>query len=277
VQSRTPTEIERAGTEPAASRRLPAPLPTELTLVETPPCVFVVPAFNEEENIVRLLDDFASRPRLFEGGGWVIVVDDGSQDGTVELARAYPAPFRLDVVELGRNQGPGAAFRAGFAAALERCSDDARIVTLEADTTSDLDALPEMLELIDEGADVVLADWRMENVSARRRMLSAGAGFVVRNALGLDATTVSSFFRVYRSETLRAAFEQYGDRFIQETGFACKAEILAKLTASHARVEEVAVTLDWDRRRGTSKMPVMRTMLAYWRMMFRVRATQESA
>jgi dolichol-phosphate mannosyltransferase len=241
-----------------------------------PPCVFVVPAYNEEENILRLLDDLAARPELFRAtGGRVVIVDDGSGDSTPELVAAYSGPMEVELVSLDRNQGPGAAFRAGFAAALDRCPADACIVTLEADTTSDLDALPAMLQRVDDGADLVLASWRMIDVSRRRRILSAGAGYVVRRALKLDATTVSSFYRVYRGSTLRAASALYGDRLIQEPGFACKAELLGKLAAMGVRVDEITVDLDWSRRNGKSKMPVARTMFAYWRMMFRQLAQQE--
>jgi dolichol-phosphate mannosyltransferase len=242
------------------------------------PCIFVVPAYNEEQNIVRFLDDLATRPELFAApGARVVVVDDGSNDSTRELVAGYRGPMEVKVVALPRNQGPGAAFRAGFAAALSGCPEDACIVTLEADTTNDLDALPEMLQRVDDGADLVLASWRMVDVSRHRRVLSAGAGYVVRRALHLDATTVSSFYRVYRASTLRAACELYGDRLIQEPGFACKAELLAKLAAMHVRIEEVTVDLDWSRRNGQSKMPVARTMLAYWRMVLRQRVQQEPA
>ena len=81
----------------------------------------------------------------------------------------------------------------------------------------------------------------MQNVSARRRFMSAAAGFVVRRMLHLEATTVSSFFRVYRATILRRGLERYGDHLVEERGFACKAELLAKLTAVGARVEEVEV------------------------------------
>ena len=128
-----------------------------------------------------------------------------------------------------------------------------------------------MLDEVERGADVVLADWRMVGVSAHRRLLSAAAGWVVRQGLGLEATTVSSFFRVYRASTLSEASARYGDRLIRERGFACKAELLSKLSAMSARIVEVPVSLDWTRRNGESKMPVFKTMLAYWRMLFRER------
>jgi dolichol-phosphate mannosyltransferase len=233
--------------------------------------VFVIPAFNEERNLPRLFADLESRPGLFSAASRIIIVDDGSKDATAQIAASYDGPLPIELLQLTRNQGPGAAFRAGFASALETCSDDALIVTLEADTTSDLDAVPMMLERAQEGADLVLASWVMVNVSRMRRMLSEGSGFFVRNALGVQATTVSSFFRVYRAAALRRAFDVHGDDLIRERGFACKAEILAKMAALGARIDEVPVGLDTSRRDGKSNMPIVKTTLTYWRMCARQR------
>jgi dolichol-phosphate mannosyltransferase len=241
------------------------------------PNVFVIPAYNEEPNLPRLLADLEARPALFPSGSRILIVDDGSSDRTPEIVTSYDGPLPLELLRFEQNQGPGAAFRAGFANALERCPDNALVITLEADTTSDLDALPQMIDRAEAGAELVLANWEMVNVSRRRRLLSAAAGWVVRRALGVDATTVSSFFRVYSARTLRAGFDRHGDSFVREPGFACKAEILAKLARMGARIEEVEVKLDWARREGESKMPVFRTMVAYWRMLFRQRASRATA
>jgi dolichol-phosphate mannosyltransferase len=244
---------------------------TASPLLDQSALVFVIPVFNEEENVPRLLADFEMRPSLFESGGRVILVDDGSTDSTVNLIETYRGEVPVELVRLGRNRGPGVAFREGFTAARADCADDSLVVTLEGDMTSDLDALPLMLERIAAGADLVLADARMLNVSAVRRALSRAAGFVVRRSLGLTANTVSCFFRVYRGSALRLGFEMYGDDFISEPGFACKAEMLVKLSALGIRVEEVPVPLDWNRRLGKSKMPVVKTTFAYWRMLLRLR------
>jgi dolichol-phosphate mannosyltransferase len=237
--------------------------------------LFVIPAYNEEGNLPTLFADLLQTSPLLGDGSRIFIVDDGSADETPALVRSYDGPLPIELVRLEQNQGPGAAFRSGFAAALEQAEPDALIVTMEADATSDLGALPTMLEEISRGADVVLADWRMVGVSAHRRLLSAGAGWVVRKGLGLEATTVSSFFRVYRASTLREASSRYGERLIRERGFACKAELLAKLSAMQARIVEVPVALDWSRRNGESKMPVLKTMLAYWRMLARERGAGE--
>lgn len=241
------------------------------------PNIFVIPVYNEEDNLPRLVADLETRLVHMPAGSRVIIVDDGSNDGTPAVVETYDGPLPLELLRMPHNQGPGAAFRAGFAAALADCADDAYIVTLEGDTTSDLDALPAMLERAEAGADLVLASWRMVNVSRRRRLLSAAAGFVVRHALGLDAKTVSSFFRVYRASTLRQASARYGERLIEEAGFACKAELLGKFARMGARIDEVTVDLDWARREGKSKMPVGRTMFAYSRMLFRDRVSQGAA
>jgi dolichol-phosphate mannosyltransferase len=232
-----------------------------------PANVFVIPAYNEVENLPRLFQDLEARPSLFPPNSRLIIVDDGSEDGTAELVDEYVGSLPVEVIRLGRNQGPGAAFRARGRP--PTCGPQALVVTLEADTTGDLDALPQMLERAAAGAELVLASWVMSNVGWSRRLLSACAGLVVRRVLGVHAHTVSSFFRVYRASLLQAAVERYGDSLIREPGFACKAELLSKLDALGARIEEVPVGLDWSRRVGASKMPLFRTIVAYWRMMAR--------
>src|SRR4051794_17926034 len=98
------------------------------------PHFFVVPAYNEAENLPRLFADLEERGSLFPPGSRLLVVDDGSDDGTPELVRDYKGKLPVALVALEQNQGPGAAFRAGFAAALDVCPPDSLVITLEADT-----------------------------------------------------------------------------------------------------------------------------------------------
>ena len=263
---------ERGQVEGTQHISMPAAAAPRTAQAEPSQLLFVIPAFNEQDNLPTLFEDLLQTTRLLGEGSRIFIVDDGSIDETPDLVRAYDGPLPVELVRLPENRGPGAAFREGFNSALACANPNALIVTLEADTTSDLGALPQMLDEVRLGADVVLADWRMVGVSAHRRLLSAAAGWVVRHSLGLEATTVSSFFRVYRASTLQDASNRYGERLIRERGFACKAELLAKLAAMNARIVEVPVSLDWSKRNGESKMPVFKTMLAYWRMLFRERS-----
>jgi dolichol-phosphate mannosyltransferase len=238
--------------------------------------IFVIPAFNEEANVSRLLDDIESRPQLWRGGS-VLLVDDGSTDATVQAARAHRGDLPIQIVRQNANQGAGRAFDRGFRTVLQFAPPDALIVTLECDTTSDLDAVEEMLATARSGADVVLASHHgggvLINVGARRRYLSKAASYAIRQASGVQARTVSSFFRVYRASALRAAYARYGDGFIRESGFACKAEILIKMNRMGLRIAEVPVALDWSRREGQSKLRVLPTVSGYARLLVRHVAT----
>ena len=243
--------------------------------------VFVIPAFNEEANVPRLLADLESRPELWQDGR-VLLVDDGSSDDTVAVARSHDGALPVDVLEQVRNQGPGRAFDRGFREALALAEEgDGLIVTMESDTTSDLDALEGMIATARQGADVVLASHHdggeLQNVSRHRRFLSRAASSAIRRSGGLDARTVSSFFRVYRADVLARGYAEYGDGFIRERGFACKAEILMKLTRLGITVAEVPVVLDWSRREGESKMKVLPTMGGYARLMARQAVTRARA
>jgi len=234
--------------------------------------IFVIPAYNEEANIPRLLADLESRPALWEGG-LIVLVDDGSTDGTVETAHANRGVLPLEIIQQVPNQGAGRAFDRGFRRALEIATLDGLIVTLESDTTSDLDAVEEMLGVARSGADVVLASHHdggeLVNVGAHRRFMSKAAAYAIRSISGLEARTVSSFFRVYRASALRAAYLRHGDELIREPGFACKAEILMKLDRMGVRIAEVPVALDWSRREGESKLRVLPTVSGYARLMMR--------
>jgi dolichol-phosphate mannosyltransferase len=234
--------------------------------------IFVVPAYNEAPNVPRLLADLESRPGLWSDGGRLLLVDDGSSDGTAEVAESCSGAMPLEVLRQNPNQGAGRAFDRGFRRALELAGPGDRVVTLEADTTSDLDALEEMLAAA-EHADLVLASVHaggvMANVGRHRRFLSSSASRVIRASAGVDARTVSSFFRVYRAEILHKGYRRHGDRLIQESGFACKAELLMKLSRVGARVTEIPVNLDASKREGESKLRVLPTMAGYARLTMR--------
>src|SRR3954465_15008384 len=104
----------------------------------------VIPAFNERDTIPPLLDDLRARTAGLDAR--VVVVDDGSTDGTAGEVERRGAGVPVRLVRHSVNQGLGAAVRSGFAAVLEEAEDDDPVVTIEADTTSDLDDLPAMLE-----------------------------------------------------------------------------------------------------------------------------------
>ena len=231
---------------------------------------FVIPAYNEAENIPSLLADLA--PRANALGARVIVVDDGSTDATADVVREHAKGMHLAVVAHKRNRGLGTAINSGIRAALGESSDDDAIVTMEADNTSNLDDLPRMLELFGQGNDVVLASvyapgGKIIGVEPWRLWASKAVSGTFRRVGGLrDIYTLSSLYRVYRAGTLRAAAETYGYLLVREPGFAANVELLLKLYNAGARVAEVPTVNDWRKRQGVSKMNLKPTVLAYGRL-----------
>ena len=233
------------------------------------------PPFNEEENLPNAL----RRPRADHASCWatgsrIFIVDDGSADDDV-CDRARPTPARCRSSSSGSRQpGPGRGVPDGLQRRRSHCADpDALIVTLEADTTSDLDALPQMLDEVRHGADVVLADWRMVGVSAHRRLLSAAAGWVVRReprARGDHGFVVLPRLpRVDapgRLDPLRRPPDPRA-RLRLQGGAAREARLRWARASSRCPSRSTGASAN-----GESKMPVFKTMLAYWRMLFRERS-----
>jgi dolichol-phosphate mannosyltransferase len=232
---------------------------------------FVIPAYNEAENIPNLMADLA--PRARELGARIIFVDDGSSDGTAEVIEAHRQDLHLAIVRHKVNRGLGTAINSGLRAALGEAQDGDAIVTIEADNTSDLDDLPQMLAKFNQGADVVLASvyapgGRIVGVAPWRLAASKAVSNSFRVVGGLkEIHTLSSLYRIYRAGTLRKAAETYGWLLVREPGFAANVELLLKLYNAGATVDEVATVNDWSRRLGVSKMNLKPTVMAYGRLM----------
>jgi dolichol-phosphate mannosyltransferase len=241
----------------------------------------VLPAFDEERALPPLLERCRGAARLLAAGGTalhVLVVDDGSRDGTAAAARAAAGSLALEVLEHSRNRGLGAALRTGLEAALARAADTDGIAVMDADDTHDPGLLPALRERLEaEGADVAIASRyapgaRETGMPAARRLLSRGASALLALTLRVaGARDYSCGYRLYRAATLRRAAGAWGGRLIEESEFTCTAEVLVKLGRGGARVTEVPLVLRYDRKGGPSKMRVGRTVRRYFAMVARLR------
>ena len=119
--------------------------------------IFVAPAYNEEENIRRLIEETDARSRRNGLTYRLVVVDDGSSDRTAEIVKEHSLRFPCVLISYQPNRGVGEAFRQGLTHALSFATEDDVIVTEEADGTSDPGILPLLLQRIESGADVALA------------------------------------------------------------------------------------------------------------------------
>ena len=209
-----------------------------------PALSIVLPALNEVENLAEAVDQIRDALDAAELAWELVVVDDGSTDGTGALAdRLGAADPRVRVVSHGTNRGKGAALRSGFEAAR------APIVGYtDADLPFDMEALARAYaRLVDTEADMV-AGYRTnrERYSLRRRVYSGTYNALVRALLGVPLDDVGFALKVMRRETFEAA-DLHSDG-----GFA-DVELIARAYRSGARIERVGVAFT-PRQRGTSTM-----------------------
>ncbi|MFT4645008.1 MAG: dolichol-phosphate mannosyltransferase [Planctomycetota bacterium] len=227
---------------------------------------FLVPAYNEEANIPllakNLIDFKCSDEKTF------VFVDDCSSDNTIDTLKTHFAGENLEVITKEVNGGPGDSFNIGFKWIIENSkSDSDKIITLEADNTSDIGILSNMLTISDLGFDLVLASVYAQgggfvNTSLFRKVLSITANFFIRNILDIKVLTMSSFYRVYSMSVLKNIDEKF-DKIIEEEGFISMVEILYKAVKVDAKIIEVPMQLNSKNREGKSKMKIMSTGISY--------------
>jgi dolichol-phosphate mannosyltransferase len=233
----------------------------------------VVPVLNEEGNVPALVERLRAALLPFPPSR-IFFVDDGSRDGTASALRA--AGEGVEVLSHAVNRGPGAAFRTGFQRVLGDLKPQDLVLTLEGDGTSDLAVLPRMMSRIrNEDDDIVLASCYLYGGGIRgtrihRVGLSHVANALMKQGLGLSGlATLSSFFRLYQGRALLKIRERYGERLFESDGFESQVEILHLAAQLKLSISEVPMILDGSRRVGASKMKVLKTSLAYLRLLRR--------
>ena len=196
----------------------------------------------------------------------IVAVDDGSTDGSAELLDSLTSDLPLDVVRHPVNQGLGAAIRDGLVQALRLASSDNDvIVTMDADESHTPGLIRQMIEALEQGADVAIASRfrrgaACHGVPLHRQSLSVGASWTFR--LLFPTRGVRDFtcgYRAYRAGMLARCLKEYGDSLFQFDGFQCMVDLLLKLRSSGARFAEVPLVLRYDLKQGKSKMRVLRT------------------
>ncbi len=227
---------------------------TERAAVTAPPGTarelalsLVIPVYNEHESLPlicgRIAEVLAAGPEPYRSSYEVLLVDDGSSDGSFQVASALQrADPRLRVVQFRRNYGKTAALQAGF-----RLARGARVVTIDADMQEDPGDMFRLLEQLDAGYDLASA-WRLKrNDPLSKTLPSRVFNGVVAAITGVRLHDFNCGFKAYTSELARE-LRLYGElhRFIP---------VLA--SQQGFRVTEVPVEHQ-PRRFGKSKFGVRR-------------------
>lgn len=225
----------------------------------------IIPTYNERENISRIIHTILSRDPRLE----VLVVDDGSPDGTAGIVEALGAQEqRVHILKRPRKMGLGTAYIAGFKWALERSFD--YILEMDADFSHDPAHLPEFLRAI-ETADLVIGSRYREgkvtvvNWPMGRLLLSYFANFYARVVTGVPLWDLTAGFKCFR----RAVLEAIDLNDVRSNGYAFQIEMHFRAWRKRFRIVEIPIVFV-DRTEGTSKMSKAIVREAVW-MVWRLR------
>ncbi|MBA3670580.1 MAG: polyprenol monophosphomannose synthase [Gemmatimonadaceae bacterium] len=225
----------------------------------------IVPTYNERENIQRLID----RVLVQDGRLEMLVVDDGSPDGTGDVVREIASMnSRVHLLSRERKMGLGTAYIAGFRWALERTY--AYVLEMDADFSHDPAHLPHFLAAI-EDADLVLGSRYQEgrvtvvNWPMNRLILSYCANMYARGVTGLPVWDATGGFKCFR----RAVLEAIDLTRVRSNGYAFQIEVSFRAWKRDFRIAEIPIVFV-DRTEGTSKMSKSIVREAVW-MVWRLR------
>jgi len=191
----------------------------------------VVPVFNERATIERVLDRVLRVPQVHE----IVLVDDGSTDGTRDVLRRLADPPRIRIVEHPENVGKGAALKTGFAHA----SGDV-VVIQDADLEYDPADFPRLLRpFLDADADVVYGSRFLVGDSARMHPLYHYLGnrfltFVSNLFTGLNLTDMETCYKAFRREVLERIE-------VRSRRFTVEPELTAKVARMGVKIVEVPI------------------------------------
>ncbi len=224
----------------------------------------VLPTYNEADNLAPIVE------QVLPYGLDILVVDDGSPDGTGELAEQLRSRHngRVDVLHRPSKLGLGTAYVAGFQRALAAGYD--YVLEMDCDFSHDPKYVPAFLERI-QTADLVLGSRYVSgggtvNWNVFRRLISRSGSLYSRLMLRLPYHDLTGGFKCFRREVL----EQIGLDGVRSNGYAFQIELTYRAHRRGFRIVELPI-LFHERRVGSSKMSraiVLEGMLRVWQFRF---------
>ncbi len=212
-------------------------------------CLVVVPTYNEAANIGPLIAQILAQGPDFD----VLVVDDGSPDGTGDLVAAVATTNpRVQLLRRSGKLGLGSAYVAGFREGLRQ--GYRFLCEMDADFSHQPRYLPVLLAVAERAADVALGSrnvpgGRVENWSFVRKLISKGGSLYARSVLGVPVRDMTGGFKCFRASVLR----QLDLATVGSNGYAFQVELNFRCHQAGFRLHEIPIVFP-DRVAGESKM-----------------------
>ena len=212
--------------------------------------IVIIPTYNEKENIEKIIKEILSLDESFH----ILVVDDGSPDGTADIVKRLQYDFSgsLHIIERAGKQGLGTAYITGFNWSITHKYD--YIFEMDADFSHNPQDLPKLYAACSNGADLAIGSRYCKGISVinwpiRRVIMSYYASAYVRKVLGMKIFDTTAGFKCYRREVL----EKIDFDKIRMKGYGFQIEMKYNTFKLGFNIVEVPIIFV-DRTEGTSKM-----------------------
>jgi len=231
--------------------------------------IILLPAYNEASGIERLLGRIGEVLNHEEYR--VVAVNDGSTDGTKEIIAECTQWQPITLLNHRVNLGLGRAMETGILYTCSHFKDNDILVTMDADNTHDPLMIKQMVQKLDDGADVVIGSRFVKKsgeigVPLYRRLLSRAVKILLRVTFpGVKVRDYTSGYRVYRVRLLKKVLKVHRP-LVKSRGFGVMAELLLKLSCLKPVVVEVPLVLHYNHKTGKSKIKILSTVIEYGKM-----------
>jgi glycosyltransferase involved in cell wall biosynthesis len=228
-----------------------------------------IPSYNEAPTIGLLLwkvrQVFAGFPREYQ----LLVLDDGSNDATAEVLEPYTRVLPLTVTRHQERRGYAASIEELLRQAVERTDRPKRdaAVIMHADFAHGPNFIPDLVRRIESGADIVIAESKLEGEPSRaRRLVRRLAPALLRGVVSVPGVSdVVSGFSILRLVTLRNAFRSQPAPLLTTQGWAANAELYDRAARHARRVETIVAVERGDLRQRPSRLNSWDAALTVWR------------
>ena len=226
--------------------------------------VIVIPTYNEEGNIERLIEILENDifPKIKNHEMSILVADDSSPDGTADIVRNYMKKYKNIDISVGKKAGLGTAYLRGMSYAIEKMNADV-MFEMDADLFHDPAKIPQFLEKIDQGFDFVVGTRYSEGGSIpsdwgiHRKIMSVYGNLFIRFLFGVKGIhDWTGGYRAIKKEVFLAEKSKL-DKF---TGYTFQVGFLYNAVTDGYKVAEVPFVAK-DRTRGKSKIPGIETII----------------
>lgn len=228
----------------------------------------LLPCFNEQGNLQELIDEVSHACRSLDCR--IIAVDDGSTDSTYSLLQTLSRTYSIVVLKHERNKGLHEALKTLLLWVYDNASRSDYAITMDADLTHDPKYIPYLVSACKEQNTQIAIASRFVNggkqvgVPFYRGLLSRGLRAYINLKLGIPVKDASSGFRCIQTASIKSIIDAYGrDGFIEAEGFEVQLELLYKMLQEGAKVTEVPFTLDYSRKKSSSKLKIRQTISGY--------------